>query len=497
MNDNMADQFNLFGDDGPDLGSANPVPNPFEGPDNETAAPADTQTPTVALSGEDVKATLEKLKVLGLDPTTLLAIAQAPNAPPPKQVEPAPAEAVPQQTSEAAPGKTEAIPPPAQVEQLEKIPEQKPSKVIEFTPKATEPGKNPVSKAPVTETAELANPLQQQVDEINNKGKSQSVFERLPIFKYGSSEDEITDPNITFEQLRLDKMDDFDELKKGKEVKWSVVYGGCTQEIANPQESRISDIKNKIENSPKFLEALKKMRPKDADKLRCQVKPSIKMQTKGQRCGYRGYFDTVEEAMASSKTLCLVPTKSGHLFQIRKERSGVYMAPVQNDTRYDILIPGFRSAFPPIPYGLFQQIVSFFRSYMQKDCELETLVNIYWDTSEETYVAAVPAQVVSKASIRTFPMPEDALDEERYVHFADIHSHNSMKAQFSEKDDQDERATRVYIVVGRLDEPVPSVLARVSVNGYHVPIPLSRVLEAMPAAEYPPEWRDKVQEAAA
>ena len=85
-----------------------------------------------------------------------------------------------------------------------------------------------------------------------------------------------------------------------------------------------------------------------------------------------------------------------------------------------------------------------------------------------------------------------ALPEERYIHYADIHSHNSMAAKFSYIDDEDERATRLYFVVGHLDRFYPSIAARMSCGGSYQEIDPSLVLEGI-GEEFPTEWLDQVE----
>ena len=83
------------------------------------------------------------------------------------------------------------------------------------------------------------------------------------------------------------------------------------------------------------------------------------------------------------------------------------------------------------------------------------------------------------------------MDEERYLHYADIHSHNTMPAKFSHTDDLDEKATRVYLVVGRLDRYFPQVEARISCNGRFVTIPVSQIIAPLPM-DFPGHWADTV-----
>ena len=54
-----------------------------------------------------------------------------------------------------------------------------------------------------------------------------------------------------------------------------------------------------------------------------------------------------------------------------------------------------------------------------------------------------------------------------------------MKAVFSAIDDQDERGTRLYLVIGRLDRFFPEISARISCGGSFVPIEPGLVLEGL------------------
>ncbi len=56
----------------------------------------------------------------------------------------------------------------------------------------------------------------------------------------------------------------------------------------------------------------------------------------------------------------------------------------------------------------------------------------------------------------------------------DLHSHGNMHAFFSRTDDADEQATRVYVVIGKLDT-APEIRLRVGVYGYWLPLPVTAV----------------------
>ena len=85
------------------------------------------------------------------------------------------------------------------------------------------------------------------------------------------------------------------------------------------------------------------------------------------------------------------------------------------------------------------------------------------------------------------PVPIDPEKEDGLIHYADIHSHNSMAAQFSSIDDADEKGDRLYLVMGRLDQYFPEVSARICNGGTFLPIHPGDVLEGVPKAF--PDWR--------
>jgi hypothetical protein len=56
----------------------------------------------------------------------------------------------------------------------------------------------------------------------------------------------------------------------------------------------------------------------------------------------------------------------------------------------------------------------------------------------------------------------------------DLHSHGNMPAFFSQTDDADEQAAKLYAVMGNLDT-VPEIRLRVGVYGYWMALPITAV----------------------
>lgn len=316
-----------------------------------------------------------------------------------------------------------------------------------------------------------------------------SLFDRPPIFSYGGAKEEIKDASVTFEELRIAKADDFPELGEGKKVSWSVTYGKVSRVIADPKCTTIASIKEEIEKSKAFLDGLKKGKDKERDPD-CLVTPKLTAQSKGI-ASYKGVFATVEDARASDKAICLIPSRDGRIYELRKTEMGDFIAPKHKIVDFSAVRAGFTPALPLIPREIIGQIISFFRCFMNEHEEFEALAHIYWDKEQGEYTVFVPKQRVSKAHIDA-DLRGSALPEERYIHYADIHSHNSMAAKFSFIDDEDEKATRLYFVVGHLDRFYPSITARMSCGGSYQEIDPSLVLEGV-GEDFPTQWLDQVE----
>ena len=83
---------------------------------------------------------------------------------------------------------------------------------------------------------------------------------------------------------------------------------------------------------------------------------------------------------------------------------------------------------------------------------------------------------------------------EHLIHVMDIHSHNTMPAKFSSIDDNDEKATRMYAVVGRLDKVFPEITVRASCAGKFVYLQPQEVFETnFKAYPYPSIWDEKIK----
>ena len=249
-----------------------------------------------------------------------------------------------------------------------------------------------------------------------------SLFDKPPVFQYGGAREQITDASMTFEALRIQKADDFPELEDASAVTWQVRYGDVTKTVPAPKTDTIAAMKAEIEKSKAFLDSLKKGKVKDPE---CVVKPQIRMQKKGI-ADYKGVFPTLEAARTSNKVICLIPSRDGQTYEMRRSELGEFIAPKHKITEFSEVRAGFRPALPRIPQELLRSIIGFFRSQMESGAEFEALVRIYWDREEQKFIPFVPKQRVTKDRVTVRLTDEDLPDEPRYAHVLDGHKQEAV-----------------------------------------------------------------------
>jgi len=337
------------------------------------------------------------------------------------------------------------------------------------------------------------NPLESAIDAAETKDAEkdrQGLTEKPPVFDYAGATEDIEDPSITFDELRIAKAADFPEFEDGKSVGWTVEYGKITKTVSNAKSMSISKMKSGIEASKEFLDALKKTKDKNPI---CKIKPRVNAKPKGtvSAPGYKGVFANMDEVNSEGKVISILPAFDGKVYEIRNTPLGRFSTPVIGCNLLSDVKAGYIPVFgiPKIPGDLIMQIISFFRYHTVNGAVNEALVNVYWDTESKVFVVDAPEQFVSKFSVHSNYTP-DYLDE-RYIHFMDIHSHNNMRAFFSSIDDESEKETRLYTVIGCLDKYFPEIITRISNGGKFHEINPSEVFDYI-SCPFPDEWHDKV-----
>lgn len=299
-----------------------------------------------------------------------------------------------------------------------------------------------------------------------------------PMFEYGAIRDEITDPKMTFEQLRNKMSADMPELEVRSHVSWTVSYNGSVERITTPDKTTIFEVKSKIEKSKKFMDALKKHKSGDKEPD-CIVKPTITAQKKGVLSfpNYKGMYESTAAAEMGDKPIAYIPAQDGRVYEMRRNEIGTFIVHSKHISGLEEIRAGFSMSLPRVPCEMLRQIISFFDFVCKKSPEgLEALVNVYWDRQECCYFLHVPHQKITHIEVETdLDIIQPAPD--RYLHVMDVHSHNHMPAHFSNIDDRDEQATRLYMVIGKLDQYYPEMRCRFACGGRHVEIPVEQIFE--------------------
>ncbi len=335
-----------------------------------------------------------------------------------------------------------------------------------------------------------ANPLEAEISAAEEKDAETArdgLFSKPPVFSYAGVTEEVNDSSLTFDELRIAKSDDFPELDDGKRVTWTVEYGKVKKTVPSPQKTTIAKYKSDIETSKEFLDSLKKAKDKTPE---CRLTPKVTAQSKGTLPAYKGIFASYDEAEAGGKLLSIFPSGDGRVYEMRKTEMGRFITPVSETNEIRKVRAGFIPALPLIPAKTLFYILRFFK-YMAYQGSYEALANIYWDKQAERFVVDIPEQKVSRASVSG--RPSAAFDSSRYIHYMDIHSHNNMNAFFSKTDDRDEKAARVYAVVGRVSGFFPEIKVRIANSRSFVEIDPSEVFESIVAVrDFPEEWKSAV-----
>ena len=311
------------------------------------------------------------------------------------------------------------------------------------------------------------------------------LLNKAPVFEFAGVSEKIDDLSKTFEDIRISKAEDFPELEDGKRVSWKMSYCGIVKNIEQPKKTTIAEQKKIIEESKDFMNAIKRKK----GNLVCKVIPTVTAQKKGRMESYKGIFIDEDTAAKSGKAIAYVPSDDGNVYEIRKNEIGIFRAKANKIRGLTKVRAGFTPALPLIPFDMLSEIIDFFRYFADRKNICEALVNVYWDAENKRYIVKVPEQKVGAAAVDTvLPDVEDDL-----IHVMDIHSHNYMKAYFSETDDRDEKATRIYTVIGRLDKMLPDIKMRISVGGKFEEINPMDMFE-YPFDDFPSEWLDNVTE---
>lgn len=281
-----------------------------------------------------------------------------------------------------------------------------------------------------------------------------------------------------------------------------IAYAGHTLSITkffNAEQLESLDLETVRKRLEKDFPELSKQRTKmDWDEKKNLIIPMVIGGKKGSffSQGLKGFFFHSKDLIENKEPINILAAKDGY-YEVRENQIGVFVSKLPIVEELETCSEGFKMNLPKIPANLFAQLLMFFYDYA---CfEVEVMGVFYWDSENERYVLDVPQQEVSKtridASYSDFP--------QHFIKVAEIHSHNTMKAWFSDIDDEDEMGTMLYGVVGNIrkgnNQIVFDMCTRAGVAGKFIPLEPETIIEGeypkgacVDPVQYPSNWRDHV-----
>lgn len=128
----------------------------------------------------------------------------------------------------------------------------------------------------------------------------------------------------------------------------------------------------------------------------------------------------------------------------------------------------YQRSIPKIPGRILENIVDYFK----RDLRKEAMVQVYYNPDNGTFFLQKPFQVVDKVSVQYIKGYTPG------VLVLTAHSHNTMSAQFSATDNEDESVgIGLYMVCGKLHTACPQINLRAGMDGLFGAVDIGEVFE--------------------
>lgn len=225
------------------------------------------------------------------------------------------------------------------------------------------------------------------------------------------------------------------------------------------------------------------------------------------------FFINVDDAAASKKFYRYVISKDKSVFALFDAPYGRMLSRIGQAEdefvfevmdRYNVtfrdmpeLTNTFEWKFKKIPGSIYAQIVAFFRSYVMENQQYEVALRVYYDIEKAEYVVACPKQRVTAVAIKFEHTNE--YRSMRYIPVLEVHSHNVMRAFFSETDNKNEQSFNtsfgVFGVFGRLNKDEIETVFRAKMGEHEVPFKAEDIFDlshGMEHVSYPADWKQNV-----
>jgi len=150
---------------------------------------------------------------------------------------------------------------------------------------------------------------------------------------------------------------------------------------------------------------------------------------------------------------------------------------------------------PKIPEEMYHKMIEFFRHIASTMSNAEAFIQFYYDLEDQKYVAYVPQQKVSGASVVYDAGKNlDQINRSRYIFVFECHSHNNMNAFWSATDNRDEKDTRFFGVIGKINNPTVEERYRTMAAGKELALTKESIFNfsEKEAVDFPKEWTKNV-----
>lgn len=130
-------------------------------------------------------------------------------------------------------------------------------------------------------------------------------------------------------------------------------------------------------------------------------------------------------------------------YRIEQNRLGVFSVRTKEIPDLPIISEFFHFSLPKIPFRLLISIIQSFYS-VYKRLNSEAAAHILYDLQNKRYVIEYPVQSVYETNVR---YSRNIRSSKQFITVLDIHSHHTMKVNFSSMDDRDEINGQLYMIV--------------------------------------------------
>lgn len=141
--------------------------------------------------------------------------------------------------------------------------------------------------------------------------------------------------------------------------------------------------------------------------------------------------------------LCYIDLEQDKFLRVEKNAIGIFSGGVKDHSE-------FIRHIPKIPRAIMEEIYVFFlavKNFMPRSNE--AAAQIFWNKKSKKFFVYYPYQVVSTVSVA---FDRNTKLEISNVLVMDVHSHGSIRPIFSSIDDRDEKGTRLFCVMGEMED---------------------------------------------